>query len=184
MNQLSSFTPHTPQTLQEANPTLNSLTFRTPVLADAPSILDLVKTCEPLDLNSPYLYMLLCEHFQATCLIVQAQGELVGFVSCYYPPEKPDVLFVWQIAVHPAWRCKGLGSAMLNYTLDNHATPNTRFIEASVTPSNLASRRLFDSLACRLKVQHETSVWFAGTLFNEAGHQDEILHRIGPLTTK
>lgn len=166
---------------QDVNLLLSHLTFSKPVLTDAPKIIELVKICEPLELNSPYLYMLLCEHFRATCLIVKAQDEVAGFVSCYCPPDKPDVLFVWQIAVHPSWRRKGLGSAMLRYTLDHHAASCTRFLEASVTPLNVASRHLFASLARSLGAPHEEKLWFAGTLFDEAGHQDETLHRIGPL---
>ncbi len=84
--------------------------YRPPRLSDGPAVHTLARRCEPLDLNSPYSYLLLCTDFAATCVVAERDGDLVGFVSGYLKPADPRGLFIWQVAVSPAARGLGAGA--------------------------------------------------------------------------
>jgi L-2,4-diaminobutyric acid acetyltransferase len=56
-----------------------------------------------------------------------------------------------------------------------------RFVEATVSPSNLPSRRLFESLAARLGSTAAHEIGFTGSDFPERDHEPEPLVRIGPI---
>ena len=55
--------------------------------------------------------------FGSTCVIAEKEGHIAGFVSAVIKPDQPGTLFVWQIAVDPMERGKGLGKAMLRELL-------------------------------------------------------------------
>lgn len=160
---------------EDADPLL----FRMPNLADGVAITQLIKDCPPLDQNSTYVYLLLCSHFSKSCIVVQHENQLVGFISAYLHPEKKDTLFVWQVAVHESMRGQGLAQRMLDQLLARPTLQNTRYIETTVDPDNLASRHLFESVA----KHHETEIKEYD--FLKAEHfiepQVEPLLRIGPL---
>lgn len=162
---------------------MNNINYRHPETGDGPLIHQLVKDCAPLDLNSVYLYLLLASHFRGTCLVAETDGKrrMAGFVSAYYRPDEPDTLFVWQIAVHPDFRGRGIARGLLRELLAalyQKAPPV--YLELSVNPSNKASRTLFESLAKNLETGISERELFPERLLGE-GHEAEILLRIGPL---
>ncbi|HWL30219.1 MAG TPA: diaminobutyrate acetyltransferase [Burkholderiaceae bacterium] len=169
--------PHRPRSDDAA-----ALWLRAPKPADAASIHRLVVECPPLDLNSLYAYLLLTEHFSQTCILAGRGDEVLGFVSGYRPPDRVDVLFVWQVAVHPAARGQGLARRLLGDLLARPALQDVRFIETTVSPDNLASRQVFTAVAetCGAPVTEHSL--FPTQLFGGADHQDEPLLRIGPLS--
>ena len=73
--------------------------FRPPVIGDGTAIYELIRQSPPLDLNSRYLYLLLCDHFSESCIIAESESRTVGFISAYGHPKKQETLFVWQVAV-------------------------------------------------------------------------------------
>lgn len=156
------------------------LSFRQPSAADGPAIHNLVRHCPELDANSRYAYLLLATHFSHTCLLALANGVVVGFVSGYRIPNRPETLFVWQIGVDPAWRGRGVAGNLLSRLLDG-LTPPTLFIETTITTSNTASQRLFVSLARRLGTTCVQEAGFGESLFAPSQHEAEHLFRIGPL---
>lgn len=159
----------------------SSIVFREPVLADALSITRLVKRCPPLDVNSHYVALLLCRDFHGTCVVAERERELVGFLSAYRPPGRNDTIFVWQIAADPTKRSGGLASRMLDELIARDACAGVRFLEATITPSNAPSRKLFQSFARRHHTECSVSEGFPAELFGETGdHEPEELHRIGP----
>ena len=137
--------------------------------------------CQPLDLNSVYLYLLLAEHFSDTCVVADRDGSLLGMVSAYRPPARADVLFVWQVAVHPRARGHRLGLRMLRTLLARPHLADVRWIETTVGPRNQASRRLFARLATHLGASMEEEPLFGEAAFGGAGHGAEPLLRMGPL---
>lgn len=158
-----------------------ALTLRAIRKTDGRAIHRLVAQCPPLDLNSLYAYLLLSEHYADTCVLAEdGARRVVGFVSAYIPPRRPDVLFVWQVAVHARARGCGLGRRMLWHVLQ-HAAPGTiRYIETTVGPDNAASRSVFAGLARRLHADCSDTALFGPELFGQAGHEEERLLRIGP----
>ena len=113
--------------------------------------------------------------------MVAAQGhDVIGFVAAYRLPDKPKVVFVWQIGVSETARGKGLGTEMLLSLLQRESCRDVSFLEATVTPSNLPSMRLFQSLARRLQTQISEHDCFETQHFPDGGHEPERLVRLGP----
>lgn len=140
----------------------------------------LVAQCPPLDLNSTYLYLLLAEHFAHTCLVAEDAYGLAGMVSAYRPPQRPAVLFVWQVAVHPRARGQRLGLWMLHQLLQRDNLAGIQWIEATVDPGNGPSRRLFSRLAASLGAPLNEMMMFTTAHFGCDAHAAEPLLRIGP----
>jgi L-2,4-diaminobutyric acid acetyltransferase len=155
--------------------------LRSPTLKDGAGIWDLVRRSKPLDENSCYAYLLLCEHFSDTCVVAEREGATAGFVSAYLPPRTDDTVFVWQVAVDRRARGMGVASAMLDYLLASSACAHVRFLETTVSPSNSASRALFHRLAKRSETICIEMPLFMQDLFAGFNHEDEVLFRIGPL---
>lgn len=128
----------------------NSHAFRAPSAADAVRVHDLVARCPPLDANSLYCNLLQCSHFSETCVLAERNGALHGWVSGYVRPDRPDFLFVWQVAVAPEARGSGLGRAMIGEILQREACRRIARIETTITGGNNASWGLFERLASEL----------------------------------
>ena len=140
----------------------------------------LVAECPPLDGNSVYCNLLQCSHFADTSVAALADGVLVGFISGYLVPGRPDSLFIWQVAVGDKARGRGLASAMLLDILERPACRAVRFLETSVTPDNRASWALFRGLADKLGADIDESVLFDKQRHFGGAHDSEMLCRIGP----
>lgn len=153
--------------------------FREPITQDSPKIWNLIKKCHPLDVNSEYLYLLICHHFHKTSVAVESNSEIVGFISGYIPPEQPDTLFIWQVAVDEKFRKQGLAIKMAKEILSRDSCNNVSYIEATVTPSNIASRKYFETLSDVVGGKFNLSPLFTTAVFSET-HEEENLIRIGP----
>lgn len=156
--------------------------LREPMKEDGYAIHQLIEQCPPLDLNSVYTYLLLSEHFSGTCVVAQSAQGLDGFVSAYFHPERPDVLFIWQVAVHSRARGRGLGQRMLSHLLARPDMAAVRRLETTVGPDNRASRGMFASLAARLGATVSERAMFEADLFGPGSHEDERLLQIEPIT--
>ncbi|MCA9246149.1 MAG: diaminobutyrate acetyltransferase [Planctomycetales bacterium] len=162
---------------------VGSIRIRQAHSEDASAIWRIVRESGVLDPNSAYLYLILCTDFAETCVVAEWDGALVGFVTAYRPPSRQDVIFVWQIGVAAAGRRRGLGKRLLRHLLQAPACRDVRYLEATVAPSNHASKRLFTSVAESLGVPYEMGLGFTSDDFPEGSHEDEPRIRIGPITT-
>lgn len=133
-----------------------------------------------LDQNSPYHYLVFCRDFARTSIVARDGHDLAGFATGYRRPDSPKTLFVWQIAVSPAYRRRGLGLAMLHRLGGRLRKDGVRWLEASVTASNDASRRLFQSFAHASGASCAEDALFPGEAF-PTPHEAELLLRIGPI---
>ncbi len=156
------------------------LVMRAPQLADGPALAALIRACPPLDANSTYAYLLLCRDFAATCaVVVGLDGKLAGAVTGYRPPERSEVLFIWQVAVATAWRGRGLASALLDHLLSRSALADVTHVETTIGPDNHGSEQLFHRLARRRGSPLTVTPLFDASHLG-ASHAAELLHRIGP----
>jgi L-2,4-diaminobutyric acid acetyltransferase len=160
--------------------TPHELSVRSPNVTDAAAIWRLVSACESLDDNSCYAYLLLCSDYADTCLVSYDGERLAGFVAAYVPPKRADVVFVWQIGVDPRYRGQGLARQLLSGLIDQ-AGGSIRYLEATVTPDNRASQRLFQSLADSRGWTLTTASHFDKDQFADPEHEAELLIRIGPI---
>lgn len=155
-----------------------ALSLRVPRPTDGAALHQLVANCPPLDPNSLYCNLVQCSHFADTAVAAEVDGKLVGFISGYTPPGKPDTLFVWQVAVDASMRGQGLGGKMLNELVER---TGATWMETTVTPDNAASWGMFRSFARKRGAECED----CGPLFDRdehfgGQHDSEHLARLGP----
>lgn len=154
--------------------------LRAPAAADGRAVHDLIARCPPLDTNSAYCNLLQATHFSGTCVLAEMGGAPVGWVSGYLEPERPDTLFIWQVAVAPEGRGHGLGKRMIREILDRPACRGVRRLTTTITPDNAASWALFRGLAADLDAAVGHEPWFIAGRHFDGGHETEHLVTIGP----
>ena len=75
--------------------------LREPRRKDGAAIHQLIAECPPLDLNSLYAYLLLCEHNRGTCVLAEsAGGRIDGFISAYVLADRPDAVSYTHLDVY------------------------------------------------------------------------------------
>ncbi len=124
----------------------------------------------------------MCRDFSHTCVVAELGPDLAGFVIGYVPPAKPDTLFVWQIGVDAAARRQGLANRMLTELFEREGNEQLRFLEATIAPSNVPSRKMFERFAKRCETDFEYTECFRALDFGGAAHEEEPQIRIGPIT--
>jgi L-2,4-diaminobutyric acid acetyltransferase len=157
-----------PKTARRAN-----VRLRKPTVADGSDVWALISTCKPLDENSMYFNLIQCDHFADTCILAEREGQIVGWISGHIPPEKPDTLFVWQVAVSPEARGLGLAGRMLRALFDRPELAEVARIETTITRDNKPSWGLFRAFARKR----------GGTL-THAPHFDKAAHFDGQHATE
>ena len=159
------------------------LELRPPAPTDGRPVAGLVADTGVLDVNSDYAYCATFKHFSATSVVAAADDVVGGFVTAYRPPDRPDVLFVWQVGVDERYRGQGLATRMLQWILDQPACRNVQWLETTVTPSNQPSRARFQRLSQRLGTACQVGPGF-GPAELGPDHEPEELFRIGPIRTE
>jgi L-2,4-diaminobutyric acid acetyltransferase len=149
-----------------------------PEVSDGVACWRLAEATGVLDVNSRYSYLLWCRDFAATSVVARRDGELLGFVTGFRRPEEPSTLVVWQVGVDAAARGQGVAAEMLDALFDR--VPGVDHLEATVTPDNTGSIALFSRFAERRGAPVSRSELFGVELLG-AGHEPEILFRIGPV---
>ena len=157
-----------------------SFDFRSVHPSDGATLWRLVQAAGTLELNSPYLYLLMATDFGGTCLLAQHQGQPAGAVIGYRPPREPEAAFVWQVGVLPGYRGQGLGLQMLTAWRQLPANRDARWVTATVDPDNRASRALFGALAHRLGTPLAVQPHFPPDQFPVDPPAEPLL-RIGPI---
>lgn len=160
-----------------------NIRYRNPIPEDGQKVWKLIRDAGTLDLNSAYCYLLLSDYYRDTCVIAEDGHEIAGFLSSFYSPREERTLFVWQIAVADAYRKRGIGKAMLSHLLDREIHRKMVYLEATVSPANIASDRLFQSMARDQAVSVQITSGYKAQLFPEQKHEDEPLYRIGPFSS-
>lgn len=157
------------------------IVFRTPNEDDGSEMFRIVKESKALDVNSSYSYLMWSKYFNKTSIIAECDDKVIGFVSGFLQPESPNTLFVWQVAVDKELRGKGLATKLIVQLLNKLDEEKVRFLEATVTPSNIASSKLFKGLATRYETGCTIFECFSEDQFPEPSHEAELTYRIGPL---
>lgn len=156
-----------------------NLIYRQPIHLDGTAVHALIKRCPPLDENSIYCNLLQCRDFAETSILVQTdQGEVVGFVSGYIPPNRPKTLFIWQVALDKNYRGKGIAIEMLSRLFSRNS--QSLYVETTISPSNQASQSLFQRFFAKHHMPYESSVLFERDVHFLGEHEDEVLYVAGP----
>ena len=157
-----------------------TLSIRKPKKADGARVWNLIKSIEKLDDNSMYCNLLQCSHFAGTCALAEMDGEPVGWISGYRPPESPDTLFVWQVAVHPDARGRGVAKRLIRELLQRPECRQVRHIHSTITRDNKASWALFRAIADDLDAPMVDDAHFEREEHFDGAHATEHLVEIGP----
>ena len=157
------------------------LHFRKPVADDGPAITALIARCPPLDRNSAYCNLIQCTHFADHCVVAEADGRIVGWVSGHRPPSDPQAFFVWQVAVAREGRGKRLASRMINALLARPDQRDATHLTTTITDDNQASWALFRGLARDWQAPLDRSALFERDAHFAGAHATEFQARIGPL---
>lgn len=155
------------------------VTCRTPTPRDGAGVWRLVRDAGRLDLNSSYAYLLWCSDFAATSAVAERDGRVVGALLGFRPPRREQALFVWQVASASELRGTGVATRLILDILRRDSSTGIRYVEATVTGDNAASRAFFTRLAERFGTAIEEHPWFEAGDFPD-GHAAEPLLRIGP----
>ncbi|MEF2553194.1 diaminobutyrate acetyltransferase [Aurantimonas sp. A2-1-M11] len=159
------------------------LTFRHPVREDGQAVHDLIDSCEALDDNSLYCNYLQCTHFASTCMLAELNGEIVGWVSAYRPPEEPEALFVWQVAVAEAARGRRLARRLIANLLTSESCAGVERLKTTITPDNTSSWRMFEGVADEFDATISDKVWLCGDEHFSGDHDSEHMLTIAPIET-
>lgn len=162
---------------------LTPVTLRKPNSTDGFALNSLVERCKPLDTNSVYCNLLQCSDFADTAIAAEtSDGDLVGFISGYRPPARPDTLFVWQVAVDSRMRGQGLALKMLLGLVERLRPEGITRLETTISPGNDASEALFKKAFRLLGADYSTEVLFSRQTHFNGEHDDEVIYRAGPFT--
>ncbi len=165
-----------------AGRTGDDIVIREPTESDGAEIWHLVKAAGSLDENSMYCNLLQCTHFSSTCALAERDGEAVGWVSGYIPPENPECLFVWQVCVREDARGKGLGKRLIHDILARKVCRGVTHVNTTITDDNAASWSLFGKLAKSLDADLDRTEHFEEDTHFDGHHATEHLVSIGPFT--
>lgn len=154
--------------------------IRSPIPTDGMGVYALIAHCPPLDTNSSYCNLLQCTHFSETSVIVELDGDVVGFISGYLLPDDPSTLFVWQVAVAATARGKGLAISMIENILARDKCAQVKHLETTITEDNAASWALFTAVANKRSAALITDVFFDSEKHFGGLHDSEIRVTIGP----
>src|SRR5690625_7497 len=156
--------------------------FREPTEDDGSEMFRIVKESKVLDVNSSYSYLMWSKFFNKTSIIAETgDREVIGFVSGFIQPDSPDTLFVWQVAVDKKQRGKGLATKLIEQLLLQLEDEDVTYLEATVTPSNIPSIKLFKGIAKKNQVNCTIFECFSEDQFPNPSHEPEMTYRIGLL---
>lgn len=96
-----------------------------------------------------HVYKIMADHFADTFFVARddsPKNEIVGFMLGFISQTIHNHLFIWQIAVSEKVQGKGIGSKLLQFTIDNcKKTDACSAVVATVETTNKASQNLFES---------------------------------------
>lgn len=161
--------------------TTDRLTLRPPSSEDGMDVWDLIRQSDALDENSMYCNLIQCDHFADTCVIAELDGQIVGWISAFIPPDAPDTLFVWQVAVSEAARGRGVAKKMLTELFERPVCAEVKQLKTTITADNAASWALFNSFAANMDAELEREPHYKRDTHFGGRHATEYMVTIGEI---
>ncbi len=117
--------------------------FRDMVVADLADVVAIERASFANPWTGPLFLQELQVRFSRILLACRADGAVAGYVCRWIVADEVHVL---NVAVHPKWRGRGLGSALMHEVLDEAHRRDAEAVTLEVRRSNDAGRRLYESL--------------------------------------
>ncbi|NJE05305.1 ribosomal-protein-alanine N-acetyltransferase [Thermococcus sp. M36] len=93
------------------------------------------------------VFLVFLENNPETFLVAEHSGRVVGYVMGYLRPDLEG--HIMSIAVDPAYRGKGIGSALLTEVIERLIKKGARYIGLEVRVSNERAIKLYESFGFR-----------------------------------
>jgi ribosomal-protein-alanine N-acetyltransferase len=93
------------------------------------------------------LFMMFLENNPNTFLVAEYGGKVIGYVMGYLRPDMEGQIM--SIAVDPAYRGNGIGSALLTEAIERLIREGARYIGLEVRVSNIGAIRLYERFGFR-----------------------------------
>lgn len=159
---------------------MSTFKIRNVTVEDIKQVYKLLSANRPyVGLNSRYTYLLLAKDFSETCMVAEAGEKIIAFSSGYIPPHRGNTFFNWEIVVDKEYRGRGLQKDLLLKQINHEGI---EFLEATVNPSNEASKRNYLEITRLLKTECHKSILFFEEDFENDLHEGEVLYKIGPFS--
>ncbi|ASR03790.1 diaminobutyrate acetyltransferase [Gordonia rubripertincta] len=168
-----------PSQTRTAPTTVLTVDYRTPTVADGTRLWEIASDSKVLDVNSSYSYVLWCHDFADTSIVAEVDGRPVGFVTGYRRQSDPSTLMVWQVAVDDSMRGHGVAASMLHHLFDRANRHGMVAMHTTISPDNIPSQRLFESVAKARGLRFERRDLFAANTFPDS-HEPEDLYMLEP----
>lgn len=108
----------------------------------------LVGRIDGLVQHPAHVYKIMCDHFGDAVFLANEgepeETEPVGLMLGFISTRMNDLLFVWQIGVDESAQGKGIGSKLLQATIEHARKAGHRGLMATVETTNVASQKLFE----------------------------------------
>jgi L-2,4-diaminobutyric acid acetyltransferase len=114
-------------------------------------------------------------------VVATRDGEILGWISAYRPPDDPSRLFVWQVAVAEAARGHSLAGRMLDDLIARPEASGVSHVITTVTKANDASWAMFRKWAARHAAPLSERELFLEDRHFAGRHATEWQVEIGPL---
>ncbi|AQU81280.1 MULTISPECIES: diaminobutyrate acetyltransferase [unclassified Halomonas] len=157
-----------------------SYIYMHPSISDATSIYHIAQKTPQLDSYPEYFYLLWCRDFKNTSLVAKKRENIAGFIIGYLRPDDPQTLLLWQQAMSKETINKGIGIKLLYNLTKQCSLKGTRFIEATIDPSNKGAEKTLKGISKLFNTKISKKDIFDENLFS-TNHHKEVLVRIGPL---
>lgn len=113
---------------------------------DPPAVHRLAGECENLVQHPVHVYRILQQYFGDGFFLARDGDELLGFTHGFRSQVDPDLFFLWQVAVGPDARRRGVAQKLTRRLMEHAAELGCPRFRATVEPANTASCGLFESL--------------------------------------
>lgn len=139
----------------------------------------LIVECKLLDENFVYCNLLQCIYFVDILVVVEMDGDLVGFIFGYILFKQQNMLFVWQVVVYGKVCGKGFVKCMLVELIKCDEVENVQFIEIIIILDNEVFWGMFCSFVYECWMFIEEFIFFDLCIYFVGEYNDEYLLCIG-----
>ena len=106
-----------------------------------------VKRSRPLDLHTVFAYWILFKYFDDTCFVLEEEGRIIGFVSGVISSKQPEILYLWQIGIDPAYRGRRHAETLIKRVVEIARAKGCRCLQVTIAPDNESSYKVFSRFA-------------------------------------
>ena len=138
---------------------------------DIDKIRQFVNLCKPLTLHTPYTYYVLFTHFSDSCLVIEENNSIRGYISGIKSVSLKDTFFIWQIGVEKESRGKGCAYILIEKIMQIARKQGCTKVQFTIEPDNDKSFNTFNNFAKKnnISMKKLSSLKFHDSLSQENG---------------